>query len=162
VDKNLTITFVGVTDNSNRAVDNIVMDAVSKSWNKSFLDLKAIKKNKITDYNVTITDADGNEMATLFADQLESRYIIVDVSKYPNLRCCSDGTFIMEVLYKPRLPRMENDEDSFPVDGFDDVIVQKSKQLITENLPGQEQRAMLIHSKVEEQIRKKTEDKTGT
>ncbi len=162
VDEDLEITFVGVTSNSNRAVDTIVMDAVSKNWTKSFIDLIAIRKNKITDYNVTITDADGNEMATLFADQLESRYVIVDVSKYPSLRCCPDGTFIMEVLYKPRLARMEHDEDTFPVDGFDDVIVLKANQLILEKLEGKEQRAILAYNKVNEQIKKKTEDKTGT
>lgn len=161
-DDDLIITLVGETTNSNRTVEKITIDETSKTWTNSFIDLIAIRKNKVTDFNVTITDADGNEMATIYADQLESRYVIVDVSLYPDLHCCSDGSYIMEVLYKPKLPRMERDDDSFPVDGYDDVIVLKSKQLIAEDLPGQEQRATLMHVKASEQISKKTEDMTGT
>lgn len=162
IDTELKVSIVGETANSNRAIDVITMDATSKNWIKTFTEFTAIRKNKITDFNVTLTDADGNELAVIFADQLESRYIIVDISKYPNLKRCSDGNYIMEVLYKPRLPRLEKDEDSFPVDGFDDVIVLKTKQLIAEDLPGQEQRAVLMHEKAKEQISKKTIDKTGT
>lgn len=162
VDEELIITFVGATDNSNRAIETVTMDAVSKTWTNSYIDLIALRKNKVTPYNVTITDADGVEMAVLFADQLESRYIIVDISRYPDLHCCPDGTYIMEVLYKPRLQRMEEDEDTFPVDGFDNVIILKAKQLLLEGQEGKEQRAILAHSKVELKIKKKTEDKTGT
>ena len=161
-DSTIIITLAGETTISNRAVETVTLSSVSQPWTKSFLDIKSIKKNKVTDYNITLLDADNNELATIFADQLESRYIIVDISQYPNLSCCLDGTYIMEVLYKPRLSRLERDDDSFPVDGFDDVIVLKTKQLIAEAQPGNEQRAILAHQKVEEQIRKKTEDKIGT
>jgi len=161
-DSTITVTLTGETDNSNRMVETIILDSVQKTWTKTFLDFKSIKKNKVTDYNITLLDANNNDLATIFADQLESRYIIVDVSLYPNLVCCSDGTFIMEVLYKPRLSRLERDDDEFPVNGFDDVIVLKTKQLISEDQPGNEQRAILAHQKVDEQIKKKTEDKTGT
>ncbi len=161
-DSSIIITLVGETSNSSRWSERVILDLVSKSWIGSFLDFTAIKKNKVTDYNITILDADNNEMAIIFADQLDSRYIIVDVSQYPNLTCCPDGTFIMEVLYKPRLQRLERDDDEFPVSGFDDVIVLKSKQLIAEDNPGQEQRAVLAYNKVNEQIKKKTEDKLGT
>mgnify|MGYP001559039046 CR=1 FL=1 len=161
-DSTLEVTLVGETSISNRAVETIVVDSVSQPWTKSFIDLTSIKKNKITDYNVTLLDADGNELSIIYADQKSARYVIVDISLYPNLSACSDGSYVMEVLYKPRLPRMENDDDEFPVDGFDDIIVIKSKQLILEEQEGKEQRAILAHTKVNEQIKRKTEDKTGT
>ena len=161
-DSSITVTLTGETSNSNRWVENVILSSVSQPWLGSFLDFKSIKKNKITDYNITLLDADGNELSTIYADQKEARYIIVDVSQYPDLSCCSDGSYIMEVLYKPRLSRLERDDDEFPVSGFDNVIILKAKQLIAEDRPGQEQRAILAHQKVEEKIKKKTEDKLGT
>jgi hypothetical protein len=136
-DPELIITVVGETTTSNRSVDAITMDAVSKLGVKSFTDIRSIKKNKVTDDNVIITDADGNEIALIYADQLESRYMIVDVSDYPTLiDCAGQGIFVMEVLYKPRLPRMELDADEFPVMGYDDDIVLKSKAILTEDQEG--------------------------
>src|SRR6266550_519737 len=161
-DISLTVTLTGETSNSNRWTENVIINSTSNSWLASFIDFTSIKKNKVTDYNVTLLDADSNELATIYADQKESRYIIVDVSLYPNLSSCSDGTYVMEVLYKPRLPRLERDDDEFPVDGFDDVIVLKAKQLIAEDQPGNEQRAILAYNKVNEQIKRKTEDKLST
>lgn len=162
IDTNLNITIVGETTQSNRFVDKISMTATSKVWTSTFLSITRIAKNKVTDYNVTIKDADGNEMAVIYADQEEARYQIVDVSKCPDLSCCPDGTYIMEVLYKPRLQRMENDDDSFPVDGFDNIIVAKAKQLIYEELEGQEEKAILADRKVNRLINRKVEHKVGT
>ncbi len=161
-DSTIKVTLTGETSNSNRAVETVILSSVSIPWTKSFLDFNSIKKNKVTDYNITLLDGDGNELAVIYADQKESRYIIVDISLYPNLSSCSDGSYIMEVLYKPRLPRLERDDDEFPVDGFDSIIILKAKQLIAEDRPGSEQRALMAYTKVQEKIKKKTEDKTGT
>ena len=162
IDNKLAITLVGETDNSNRAVETVYIDNHVKQWTNSFLSFKRISKNKITPYDVILKDNEGNEIATIYADMLESRYVIVDISQYPSLSCCSDGTFPMEVLYKPRLNRLENDEDSFPVDGFDDVIVIKSIQLLTEGQEGKEQRAILMQAKSDKIIRQKVENKIST
>lgn len=162
VDGKLAITLVGETANSSRTVETIYQGALIQVWTNSFLSFKAIRKNKVTSYDVVIKDADGIEIATLYADQLESRYVIIDISQYPSLVTCSDGTFPMEVLYKPRMSRLENDEDTFPVDGFDDVIVIKAKQLLTEDQEGKEQRAILMQAKGDKILNQKVENKTGT
>lgn len=159
-DNTVTVTIVGETINSSRVVETLTMDAISKTGTVNFTSIKSIIKNKINSENITITDGDGTELATIFSDQLEARYIIVDVSQYPNWVDCPDN--IMEVLYKERIPRMENDYDTFPCDGFDDVIVIKTMQLLTEGQEGKEERAILIGAKADELMRRKTEDKEGT
>lgn len=162
IDGDLTISIKGETSNSNSATDNIVMTAISGTGTKQYIDINSIKKSKLTDYNTTILDADGNELAIVYADQLESRYLIVDVSDYLKLQDCADGTFGMEVLYKPRLNKLINGEDEFPLQGYDDIIVLKTKQLLAEEEVGQENRAILMNQKSKMLIDEMTQDKTGT
>lgn len=47
-----------------------------------------------------------------------------------------------------QLSRLESDYDVFPVDGFDDIIVMKSLQLLTEKEIGKEDRAKDMDRKV--------------
>jgi hypothetical protein len=159
-DSSLTVTVVGETLDSNRVVETLTMSSASVTGTKNFTAIKSVIKNKVNNENVSILDAEGTEIALIYADQLEARYIIVDVSTYPNWTNCPDN--VMEVLYKERLPRMENDYDSFPCDGFDDVIVNKAIQLFTEGQEGKEQRAILMAAKADALLEQKTEDKTGT
>lgn len=163
-DPDLVVTILGSTATSNRSSDNITMTGTDVSWTKQFTDIQAIRKNKVTDYDVYILDAEGTEISVIYADQLEARSLIVDVSKYPSLGLCAceDGTYIMQVLYKPRLPRLENDEDAFPLTGYDNEIILKTKQLLCEDEEGKEQRALLMHQKVQNKLDNKIQDKTGT
>lgn len=162
-DTDLQVTIVGVTSNSNRAVDVITMNNTLMNGTKSFIEITKISKNKITDFNVVIQDASGNELGIIYADQLESRYVIMDVSKYPNIQCsCGDNTYIMEVLFKPRLPKMVNNTDEFPVSGYDNIIVLRTQQLLTEQQEGKEQRALLMYEKSKVKLKEKMLDKTGT
>lgn len=159
-DSSLTVTITGETVDSSRVVDTITMSDTSVAMTKSFTAIRSIVKNKVNDENVTVLDADDNEISTIYADQKEARYLIIDVSAYPNWDSCPEN--VMEVLYKERLPRMENDYDIFPVDGFDDAIVIKTIQLLTEGEEGKEQRALLMEAKVDAIVERKTNDKTGT
>lgn len=162
IDTALNITIIGETTQSNRTIETKSITATSLVSTNSFLSFTRIAKSKVTDYNVTIKNADAVELAVIYADQLESRYAIVDVSQYPDLTCCSDGTYIVEVLYKPRLARLEKDEDSFPVDGMDNLIIAKSKQILAENEEGAETRALMVDQKIKDTIKRKTEHKLGT
>lgn len=162
LDATLEIYISGETVDSNNARETLVMNSVEEVGTKSFTSIKSIQKNKITDENVTILDADENELAIIYADQLDARYVIVDVSAYPDLEHCPDGTYTMEVLYKPRMPILYNDQDVFPVDGMDDIIVLKTLQLLEEAKPGNEQRALLMHEKAKDMVGDIVNDRTGT
>lgn len=165
IDNDLTITIVGETANSNRAVDNIVVSATSVSWTKTFLNITRISKNKITDYDIVLEDAAGNECAIIYADQLEARYQLIDVSEYPTHAsgccACDDGTMVLQLLYKPVLPYMSLDTDFFPVEGYDDVIIVKTLQLLTEDEEGKEQRAILMDAKAKRLLNEISGDRQG-
>jgi hypothetical protein len=161
IDTNLIITVVGETEDSNNAFEDITMNALVKNGTKNFTSIKSIRKNKPSADNVVITDVADNEMALLYADRVESVYKIIDVSEYPDLNCCGDG-FVMEILYKPSLNRLYFDHDEFPVPGYDDILVLSTKQLLAEESPGNEQRALLMDRKVDRKIHRKQINKTGT
>lgn len=161
VDTDLVITIVGETADSNRSIDNIIVDSVAKSGIKNYTAINKITKNKVTDYNVIVTDTDGNDLALLYADQIESKYTIVDISKYPNWPTNCDGSYLMEVLYKMRLPILYHNEDSFPISGYDDIIVLKTKQLFAEDQEGKEQRALFMAGKADILLKKKDLDTNG-
>lgn len=161
IDNDLQITIVGETTSSNRSVDVITQSALVTTGTKAYLNINKITKNKVTDDNVIITNAAGEEIAILYADQFESKYIIVDVSKYPWLNENGDGTFNVEVLYKMRLNKLSFDSDEFPVTDYDDIIVLKVKQLLAEDKPGDENRAILMASKANLRVQELNHDKTG-
>lgn len=161
-DPTLVVTLTGQTDVSNNDVDSITCTDLKVDGQKSFTSFRAISKNKIIHQDVIIKDADGQEIAIIYADQKESRYLLMDISKHPNISDCADGTFVMEVLFKPRLPQLYFDEDTFPVPDFDDVVILRTRQLLAELKPGQEQRAILMFQKGQRKINKKTDNRDGT
>lgn len=166
IDPTLIISTVGESSNSNRVVDNTPMAGLTVYGSKNYINITSLKKNRLSDYNVTITDANDNELAVIYADQLDSRYLLVDISKYPDLAgtdCCVGDTpygYMATVLYKPRLNLLVNDEDEFPVTGFDDIIVIRAKQLLAEDTDGA--LAVALYQKSQKRLKGKIQDKTGT
>jgi len=161
-DSALIVTAVGSTVNAARESDSMTMSSVSATGTKSFMEYLAIRTNKVADYNITVKDADGNEMAVLYSNMQESRYSLYDISMYPSIGSCADGTQLMEVLYKMQLPVLSDDHDTFPVDGFDDVIVMKSLQLLVEKQDGKEERAILLDGKIRRITGEKIEHLEGS
>jgi hypothetical protein len=165
-DPDLVITIVGENSQSNNINESVTMTSRVMSATKSIQNFRRIYKNKKTDYNIIIKDSDGNEISMIYADQLDARFMIVDISKYPKnlVGCCScpDGSFIMEVLFKPILPDMTLDSDSFPVDGYDEIIVLQTKQLLTDLEEGKEQRSILMRQDIKEKLNDINQDKKGT
>jgi hypothetical protein len=161
-DSTLYIDTVGSTLNSKRVADRITMSSTSVTGAVSFNAIESIKVNKLADYDITISDADGNVVAVLYNDQLTTRYAWYDVSQYPETGDCSDGRFVMEVLYKLPLQVLKEDTDSFPVPGYDNAIALKTIQIILEKQEGKEQRAMLAHQKVESRMAAISKDTVQT
>ena len=156
------ITVEGKTEDSNSTVDTIIMDATSKVGTKSFSSIRAITRKSAGTYDINITDANGNELAVLYNNQLETRYIIVDVSQYPNYIECEDGSIGVEVLFKVPLFRLNADGDSFPIPSWDTLIANKAVQLFTEAKPGFEQVAAAMDAKImRSQERKKRAQEGG-
>lgn len=160
-EEDVEVTIRGSTANSNSVQDVILLSDVSNAGVVSFESYFSISKTVRTDNDITIYDADGNVLAVLFNDELETRYIIVDVSAYPWGSETFNGQRTMEVLFKTKLRKMEEDSDTFPVPGWDNVIITKAMQLLTEDEEGKEDRAMLAQAKVDKLIKDKTKHKEG-
>lgn len=160
-DSTLTVTIVGATIDSNRVIDTITLSATSNTSTKNFTSIDSIQLNKVADYDITILDAEDNELAVIPNNVLESRYALYDVSAYPSGGDCSDGTNLMEVLYKMRLPWLSEDNDVFPVPDHDDIIAEKTVQLYVEKQEGKEDRAVLLDQKIERALARKMQDKEG-
>lgn len=162
-ESDVIVTITGATTSSNRKSANVTMDDTSKEFAIGFTDIINIRKNKVSEHDIVIKDAVGNEISIIYADQLDARFLIVDISAYPSIGSCqcADGSYIVEVLYKPRLPRLENDEDVFPLTGYDNLIVLKAKQLLVEEEEGKEIRALAMHEKAKLKLNQKIQDKTA-
>lgn len=162
----LTVTIIGSTSTSNRVTDtiSIPISAViqSISWTKTFTEIQFIRKNQVTENDVILKSSDDTEISIIYADQKEARYIVIDVSCYPTIQTCPDGTFSFEVLYKPACPLLIEDEDSFPLVDYDEDIAMKTIQLQLEGQEGKETLALLKDKRIDRNIKEKTFDKTGT
>jgi hypothetical protein len=159
-DETVTVTTHGQTANSNRITDEFVMDDTEKVGVESFQFIESIRKSAYTDYDINIYDVNDNVMSIIYNNELEARYVVIDVSLYPNQSCCGDGR-IMEVLYKKRLRKLSQDGDCFPVPDYDKLVADKAIQLWYERQEGKEKIAILKDQKIARTIQQKMQHKEG-
>lgn len=131
----IEIVVAGSTEHAGRISETVVMDSTEKSTVNAYIDIFLLEKDRQNNYNVTVSDVDGLELAVINNDRLNTEYLHVDVSTYPYLN--NDGgsrqAHWMEVLYKKSLPYLSEDSDEFIAIGYDDVIVNKAIQLYYES-----------------------------
>lgn len=132
----------------------------NKTTTKAFQSIKSITKDTQNNFDLAVYDADGNLLAQLENNQLYTRYKIYDVSEFPFGGDCTNNLLArqMEVLYKPDFRRLENDEDSFQVDGMEDAIVAQTIGLFNEQQLGNEERAALFYTKAQKLIQARCKD----
>lgn len=154
----VVVTITGPTQFATSVSENVVMDAVIKQTTTPFQDIKAIKKNRVSNYDLNITDAGDILMASIPNNMLQMRYTLVDVSLYPwTSTAQSVVDHWMEVLFKKALPWFANDEDEFPMLGYDNVLVNKMLQLVAEE-QGKGQEALAYDAKATRTMARKKED----
>ena len=131
---------------------------------QSFTDIRSISdpSGNPRTYDITVEDQQGNILAVLYNTDISTRYIVVDVSQYPFGGETQNNARVMEVLYKRRLRRLQNPQDTFDgTDEWDKIIVAKALQIFTESLEGKEQRALLYNAKVNDLSHKKIKTQEG-
>lgn len=132
-DPPIQVTIAGPTDFSERHNETLIMDSVTKQTESQFNDISLFTKNRINDYNVTLTDADDLEMAVIPNNQLQSEYLHIDVSELPFTHTdAAQAANWFEVLYKKKLAKLSLDSDEFPAPNYDNIIVNKAFQLYYE------------------------------
>jgi len=91
-------------------------------------------------------------------DETESRYLIVDISEFPwDNTAAQDDSHTLQVLYKKKLKFIKNDNDPFPLYGFENIVMHKMMQLFLEE-QGKLQESMIYDGKVTRDLGRKIAD----
>lgn len=154
----IVVTVGGPTTDAQFVTDVLTMDATSKQGVVDFLDITSFKKDRVNGFNVALTDIDGKPLSILLNNTLETRYRVADVSLYPWSNTDTGPTdHYMEVLYKKALPWLQNDDDEYPAQGYDNVIVNKILQIWSEE-QGKGDMAVAYDAKATRSMARKHED----
>jgi hypothetical protein len=91
-------------------------------------------------------------------DETEARYLIVDISEFPwDDTAAQDDSHTLQVLYKKKLKFIKNDNDPFPLYGFENIVMHKMMQLFLEE-QGKLQESMIYDGKVTRDLGRKIAD----
>lgn len=127
---NIVVNLAGPSDGSSMMSESVVMSNTSITTVNTYNDVALFSKTATSQYDVILSDADGNQISYIPSNKLKAQFQIVDISTAPwfppNLNPLIGW---VEVLYKKALTHLSNDTDEFPAPGYDDVIVNKSLQL---------------------------------
>jgi hypothetical protein len=152
------VIITGCTTTASRVADQLTFAVgdISKTATKQFQPgqlpecVESIKKDRWTQQDVTIKDADGNAIAVIPNSELESRNMLVHVSDFQGMTVAD--VFCVEVLYKLRFSPMYLDYDEFFCRGYDDAIYFKFLERWWSIREGKAQDALLAHEKVKELV----------
>lgn len=152
---NIVVTVKGPAQGKTSTSETVTINAVDVSTSTVFTDTPLyIKKSAISSYDVSIRNLDDEEVGFIPNNQLESRFILVDVSTYFAADC-------LDILYKKRLTPLENDDDEYICPGFDDAIVFKAIELWLTGQPKMEDRAILYFRKCRQVVEDRINHMTG-
>lgn len=91
-------------------------------------------------------------------DETEAQYMIVDISEFPwDDTSAQDDSHTLQVLYKKKLKHIKNDNDPFPLYGFENIVMHKMMQLFMEE-QGKLQESMVYDGKVTRDLGRKIAD----
>jgi len=154
----ITVDIVGATDGSARSSETIVMDAVSKQTTNAYFDVSTFTKQAYSQYDVTLYDIDDNQISFIPNNCLRAQFQVVDISSSPWTTPNTGSDFgWVEVLYKKALTWFSDDNDEFPVQGYDNIIVNKCLQLYFEE-NGNAKMAMAYYQKAQQSLAQIHED----
>ena len=140
----ITIIVTGQSDNADKIEEKIVMNTASKSSVNNFgLRIDTIACFTPRQYDIIVTDDNGNEVAVLYNSQHKTRYKLIDVSQiFWPMSDTIDGMSVIDVLYKVPFVPLVNDSDSFSAgDDYDDAVYHYAFYLYLLPMSGKEQDA---------------------
>lgn len=145
--------------------ETVTMSSTSVRTVNTYLDVSALTRNTVGQYDVIVSDVDGNQLSMIPNNKLKAGFQIVDISAAPWFPPIVNPLLgWVEVLYKKAIPYLSNDNDEFPAPGYDDVIVQKALQLYWEDSTNPEnaiayyQKAITLLAQIHEDANRGTDD----
>lgn len=155
---NIVITIAGPTVVASSITEQVTLSAAAVQTINDFQDVTLAVKDRVNNFDILLSDIDGNELTIIPNNMLEASYLIVDVSTLPWASVASaKQDHYVEILYKKALPWLFNDADEFPGKGYDYIIVNKILQLWKEEQDKSEA-AMLYDQKATRSLARKHED----
>jgi hypothetical protein len=154
----VVVTVSGPTPTASELSEDITMSAVTAQTVNNFLDYTSVKKDRVNNYDITLSDIDAKVLTVIPNNMLTASYQIIDISLCPWLPTgLAPQEHYVELLYKKTLPYLSNDADEFPAQGYDDVIVNKMMQLWFEE-QGKPDVAIAYDTKATRTLARETEE----
>ena len=126
----VVVNISGSSPGAANISETIVMTSTTMTTVNTYTDVSAFTKTTINQYNVVLSDCDGNQISYLANNKLKAQFQIIDVSTAPWFPPNSNPLLgWIEVMFKKALPWFQNDNDEFPAVGYDEVIITKVLQL---------------------------------
>lgn len=120
---NAAVTVTGSTANSSLVTETVSLTGVSVNGTQQFETINSITAAATRLYDIAVRDMNGNELAVLANNELETKYTIMDISQYP---FSSGVSSYIEVLYKAAFQQLVNDGDTMPAPGLDGALFYKA------------------------------------
>lgn len=126
----------------------------------TFTAVDSIKKSKVTQGDILITDLGGNDLGVIYNTRKESSFLIAEVSQYPQFENREEQ--LLDVLYKKAFIPFTGDKDQeFIAYGFDDLIVDKAEFLDSLRQPGKTDYAKTLDSAFKRKMGNRNRNRTG-
>jgi tetratricopeptide (TPR) repeat protein len=161
----VTVYVSGPIVGASMASEAVVMSQTSVQTVNAYLDIAALTKQCTNSWDISINDADGNQISYIPCNQIRALFQIMDISDAPWFIPNTNALFgWVEVLYKKALIWLTNDSDEFPAPGYDDVIVYKCLQSYYEDQNNPQaaiayyQKAMTVLAQIHENANRGTDD----
>lgn len=126
---NIVINIVGKTEFASRQTETLTILAgqLSVTTTNSYEDFISIEKTVLNNYDIVITDVDGNTMGTIYNYELRPRYTIIQIREddYAPVTNNSYPLNIVECLYKTAFVPFRNNYDEYPCRDCDKLIFWK-------------------------------------
>lgn len=146
VSKDINVAIIGKTSTANKKQElvTIVAGETSVECIGNYEEIYSITKDGPCDEDITITDADDNEMGVIPNDKLSPLYTVIEVND-ANASIAANTTptgvlASIDILYKKRYYPFVNLNDEFPCPDCDDILFYLFAAWHESQTPGMEAR----------------------
>ena len=110
-----TVVITGETDRANRISETVSFPVGTLSVESvgNYLRIESIVKSRITDSDVTILDAESNELGKILNSEYQSQYTLYQIMDEEQGTTLPTNFSGMEILYKKKFQPFKNDQDCF-------------------------------------------------
>lgn len=110
-----SVTITGETDRANRISEtlNFAVGDLLKETTGNYLKVESIVKSRITNSDVTATDAEGNELGKVLNSEYQSLYTLYQILDEETGAVLPSNFSGCEIFYKKKFQPFKNNQDTF-------------------------------------------------